>query len=184
MPEKRILDCCSLINLYAGWGGLAELKTLDYSWFVSEAVLSEAQHVGEYSAEGGIVRVPLDLVEVLGSEVVTAVKPESDGEIGDYVSFAMELDDGEAQSLAVAKHRGFVLLTDDKKALRIAQLPDVNVSVLTTPQVVRQWSELDVKNAARAHFVIQRVLLLARFLPAKGSPESEWWHEQLDKNLT
>jgi predicted nucleic acid-binding protein len=179
LPKKPILDCCSLINLYAGWGGLSEIKALDYSWFVSEAVLAEAQHVGEYSADGGIVRVPVNLREVLDSGLVAAVKPESDQEIQDYLTFAMELDDGEAQSLALAKHRGFLLLTDDKKALRMARLPEVNVPVLTTPQVLRQWAEIDRNNASRAHMVVKRVQILARFLPAAGSPELDWWFEQL-----
>lgn len=184
MPEGRILDCCSLVNLYAGWGGLSELKTLDYSWFVSEAVLAEAQHVGEYSPEGEIIRVQLDLSAVLDAKVIAPVKPESDQEIADYVSFAMELDDGEAQSLAVAKHRGFVLLTDDKKAIRMARLPDINVQVLTTPQIIRKWSEREVENAARAPSVIKRIHVLARFSPARALSESEWWYEQLGKNPT
>jgi hypothetical protein len=161
-----------------------ELESFNYSWFISEAVLSEAQHINEYSGEGELIRVPLNLSDAVGSEVVASVKPESDQEIEDYVSFAMELDDGEAQSLALAKHRGFVLLTDDKKALRIAKRPDVNVGILTTPQVVRLWSELDLANAARVPQVIKRVQFLARFSPARGSPEADWWHEQLSKNPT
>jgi hypothetical protein len=157
------------------------VKALGHSWYVAESVLSEAQSVGKFQADGKIERVPIDFAALQESQVIASVKPESDAEISDYVDFSIELDDGEAQSLAIAKHRGFVLLTDDRKAIRIAQLPDVNVGVLTTPQILRQWSAIDPENASRIPGILSRIQVLARFSPRKGSPESEWWEDQLSR---
>jgi predicted nucleic acid-binding protein len=53
------------------------------------------------------------------------------------VNFATEVDDGEAQSLAIAKHRGFVFLTDDRKAVKVAQRPDVAVRTTSTPNILQ-----------------------------------------------
>lgn len=184
MGANRIIDCCSLINLYAGWGGLSEVTALGHSWYVAEAVLSEAQFVGQFQANGAIERVPIDFRALQKSKVVASVKPESDAEKSDYVDYSIELDDGEAQSLAIAKHRGFVLLTDDRKAIRIAQLPEINVSVLTTPQILRQWSAIDPANSSRIPEILSRIQILARFSPRKDAPESEWWEDQLRKLAT
>lgn len=179
MAANRIIDCCSLINLYAGWGGLSEVKALGHIWYVAEAVLSEAQFVGQFQPDGAIERVPIDFAALQKSHLVASVKPESDAEKSDYVDFSTELDDGEAQSLAIAKHRSFTLLTDDRKAIRIAQSPEVNVSVLTTPQILRQWSALNPANATRVPEILSRIQTLARFSPRRDSPDAEWWQEQL-----
>jgi hypothetical protein len=179
LAANRIIDCCSLINLYAGWSGLLEVKALGHNWYVAEAVLSEAQFVGQFQPNGAIERVPIDFTALQKLHLIASVKPESDAEKSDYVNFSIELDDGEAQSLAIAKHRGFVLLTDDRKAIRIAQSPEVNVSVLTTPQILRQWSALNPENAARVPEILSRIQTLARFSPRRDSPDAAWWQDQL-----
>jgi predicted nucleic acid-binding protein len=179
LTANRIIDCCSLINLHAGWGGLTEMKALGLSIYVAEAVLSEAQFVGEFQPDGSITKVPIDFARLRAAQLVDSVKPDSEAEVADYVEFSMELDDGEAQSLAIAKHRGFTLLTDDRKAMRIASLPEVGVTVLTTPEVLRQWSEIDALNLARTPEVLSRIQALARFSPRKDSPGAEWWQEQI-----
>ena len=105
--------------------------------------------------------------------------PETEQEIEDYVNFAVEVDDGEAQALAIAKHRGFVLLTDDRKATKLAQRPDVAVCTTSTPDVLQSWGQLDPGNEARLHAVVRRIAVLARFSPHKDSPDYAWWRAVL-----
>ena len=72
-------------------------------------------------------RLALSLGELVRSSILQRVKPESEEEIDWYVRLAQELDDGEAQALAIAKVRGFVPLTDDDKATRIAKTSELSV---------------------------------------------------------
>ena len=44
-----------------------------------------------------------------------------DAEVEDYVGFATETGVGEAQALAIAKYRNYVLLTNDNPATKFAQ---------------------------------------------------------------
>jgi predicted nucleic acid-binding protein len=103
------------------------------------------------------------------------VQPESDAELDAYVEFASELDDGEAQAMAIAMHRGFILLTDERKALQIAQRADVAVRTITAAQVLQKWVEQSAANAGRLPEVLRSIEERARFRPRQGSLDGEWW---------
>ena len=174
MPE-RIIDCCALLNLYAGWGGLSELAGFDVSWCISKTVFNESEYVREYEPSGNIVVVPLDLKGPVKADLLSVITAESKQEFRDYVDFATELDDGEAESLALAKNRQLVLLTDDQKSRRVAQRPDVNVQIITTASVLQEWEKMSRTNHKRLKEVISRIRHLARFHPPPGSPDRAWW---------
>ena len=173
--DDHIIDCCSLLNLSTGWRGLADLRELRRTWYVCEAVLNEAEYTREYGADGVPVLIPLDITGLIQSGILHSARPETEAEIDDYVSFACEVDDGEAQALAIAKHRGFVLLTDDRKAAKIAQRPDVAVRITSTAKIPQAWAQLDTRNEARLREVIPRIAALAKFGPGMDSPDYEWW---------
>lgn len=173
--DDHIIDCCSLLNLYTGWGGLAELRELRRTWYVCEAVLNEAEYTREYGADGVPILIPLDMNALTQSGLLHSAHPETEAEIDDYVTFACDVDDGEAQALAIAKNRGFVLLTDDRKAANIAQRPDVAVRITSTAKILQAWAQLDTRNEARLHEVISRIAMLAKFSPRMDSSDNEWW---------
>ena len=175
---ERIIDCCSLLNLYAGWAGLEQLRQLPHSWFVCEAVFGESEITREYDEN----QQPRDHELVLGplvdSGLIQKVAPESDAELADYLNFAELIDDGEAQAIALAKHRGFVLLTDDRKALELARREDVRVRTISTVDVLREWIEHEAVDTDNVRAVLKRIRELARYMPPKNSPELVWWLAQ------
>ena len=170
----RIIDCCSLLNLFAGWGGLEKLSALPYRWSVVKAGYEEAQFVREYQRDG-IVENPLALEPYRRSGLLSVLETENEGELADYITFAGEVDDGEAQALAIAKHRGFVLLTDDRKATKIAAREDVAVRTITTAGVLREWVEIESVDLENLGRVIERIEVLSRFAPRKDSLDWVWW---------
>jgi hypothetical protein len=172
----HIIDCCSLLNLYTGWGRLAELRALKRTWHVCQAVLDEAEYTREYGADGTPVLVPLRMSEVNRDAVLLPACIATDAEMQDYVNFANELDDGEAQALSIAKHRGFVLLSDDRKAMSVARRADVAVPTTSTPEVLRAWAQLEPQNAARLVEIVRRITVLARFRPRADSADYPWWN--------
>jgi predicted nucleic acid-binding protein len=177
LADQRIIDCCSLLNLYAGWGGLRELAVFGDHWHVGEAVLGEAQYVWQFGPEGARSQVPIDLQPLVDEGLLNWVKPESEAEFESYVEFASDLDDGEAEAMAIAKHRGFILLTDERKALQIAQRADVGVTTATTAQILRSWVADSGANAARLAEVLRNIEERARFRPRQRTPDGEWWEQ-------
>lgn len=173
--DDHVIDCCSLLNLYTGWGGLAELRALRRTWHVCDAVLTEAEYTREYAQDGTQVSVPIDVKALVNEGLLLAAHAESERELEDFVGFASEVDDGEAQALAIAKNRGYVLLTDDRKAAAVALRPDVGVRVVSTASVLRSWGQLDSANEARLPEVITRISVLARFTPRADPAEYAWW---------
>jgi predicted nucleic acid-binding protein len=174
-----IIDCCSLINLYTGWGGLTELQTVSSPLHVCKAVFNELEYTREYGPDGSPVLVPLDMDALQKIVGFSVSRPKSSVEMEDYVSFAMEIDDGEAQALTIAKHRGFILITDDEKAKKVAALPDVHVTTCSTADVLRGWSTLDPQNEKRLYTVIPRITRLARFRPPVKSMDHDCWARYL-----
>lgn len=175
---ERIIDCCSLLNLYAGWAGLEQLRQLPHSWFVCDAVFGESEITREYDENQQPQDHELILNPFVDSGLIQRVAPESDAEIADYLEFAQLIDDGEAQAIALAKNRGFVLLTDDRKACKLAHREDVAVRTISTVDILREWIEHEAIDAAHVRSVLKRVRELARYLPPKNSPELAWWLAQ------
>jgi predicted nucleic acid-binding protein len=172
---ERIIDCCSLLNLYAGWAGLEQLRQLPHSWFVCEAVFGESEITREYDENQQPQDHELVLAPLVDSGLIQKVAPESDAELADYLNFAQLIDDGEAQAIALAKHRGFVLLTDDRKALKLARREDVGVRTISTVDVLREWIEHEAVDTDNVRAVLKRIRELARYMPPKNSPELVWW---------
>jgi hypothetical protein len=178
--DGRIIDCCSLINLYTGWQGLDELRSIAGTWHVGDRVLEdEAQYTREHDADGNIITVAWDLSQVEASGTILRATLDSPAEIDLYVDLSQELDDGEAQALAIAKIRGWTLLTDDAKASSFARSADLAVSTVSTATVLRTWGALGPVHARRIPHIVQRITTLARFWPRQDDPELEWWKSAL-----
>jgi predicted nucleic acid-binding protein len=180
----RIIDCCSLINLYTGWRGLSELRLLGNTWFVADAILAEAQYTREIDSNGKLVTVALSLDELVRSGNLQRARPETPDEIDWYVRLARELDDGEAQALAIAKMRGYMLLTDDAKAARIARTSALSVETTSTVAVLQDWLATDPSHQVLIREVVRRITTLARFKPSKGDSGLEWWLSMLQGETT
>jgi predicted nucleic acid-binding protein len=177
MPmNNHIIDCCSLLNLYTGWGSLNQLGELNRTWHICEAVLNEVEYTREYGADGKPTLVRLNLS---ANMLLHPTSINGDEEMATYIDFASELDDGEAQALAIAQHRGFVLLTDDNKAIKIARRPEVDVKIVTTADMLRAWAQQSAHNEAALPTVIRRITTLARFSPKASSLDHAWWNTYL-----
>ncbi len=99
--------------------------------------------------------------------------------MSDYIDFASEMDDGEAQALAIAKHRGFILLSNDNKAVKVARRPEVAVKTLSTVDILRAWAGKNPANEMRLPGVIKRITTLARFSPKISAVDYPWWNGYL-----
>lgn len=167
-----LIDACVLINLCAS-GVLEEISRAVHVRFVVTAeVAAEALYI---EVQGERERIDIDRLIEIGALRLDELKEE---EIAAMVEFANDVDEGEAATLAVATNRGIAVATDDIAALRFIDRRELQVTVLGTSDLVRQWAESpgsprreDVRGA------IVRIELGASFHPSQRDPNYSWWKE-------
>jgi hypothetical protein len=79
--------------------------------------------------------------------------------------------------LAIAESRGWVVATDDRRAIGIAAR--VPLSVISTPELVRAWADATRPDPALLATVLTDIQTLARFVPQPTMPEAAWWSNQI-----
>ena len=176
---KCIVDSCVLVNLYAGWGNLAELRAFGNEWYVCEAVAREVQYVRDFDAAGNPILLKIDLQSIMDEGLIVSCRPESSEEVLANVEFAIELDDGEAQALALAQHRKLIFLTDERPALKFAARPTVGVRTMTTPALLHEWASFDPANEAQMRVIVRKITIRARYAAPRDSPLFGWWQGYL-----
>lgn len=172
MPYE-ILDTCCLINLLASGHGAEILRSRGTKLFVPSAVSRELIYLEPLHAgpDQTRERIQLDLPS-LGLEPTS---PETEAEEQLYTELGAELDDGEAMALALARSRGLTLVTDEKKAKRLAK--DRAVPVIGTSALIYEWARK--KPAKVVNLAIQAISTRARFIPGKSDPYFAWWQKHL-----
>jgi predicted nucleic acid-binding protein len=75
----------------------------------------------------------------------------------------MDLGKGESEALSLAHHRHLIMITDDRKAARIAERPEINVQTLTTFGLIAMLVEKNDALKARMPDIIVRMSRLAKF---------------------
>jgi hypothetical protein len=171
-----ILDACGTLNLYASGRFVPILSALPNDWFLPTAVERETQQYRQpdpTDAEKLIV-LPVDLLPAFEAGILTRCDCVNDEETGLYVELATRIgDDGESMGLAIAKCRGWSVLTDDKKARRIAK--ELGVVVTGTPDVMKQWSEIIRPSAAELAVVLEAIERYANYRPGRRAENFDWW---------
>lgn len=76
---------------------------------------------------------------------------------------------------AVAVHRGAVVATDDRKALRVLGREAPQVPTLQTPELLYEWARLAKPPKRHIADALHAVRDRARFYPRRDAPRSEWW---------
>ncbi|MCO6438138.1 MAG: hypothetical protein J5J06_13675 [Phycisphaerae bacterium] len=169
MPSKHVLDTCCFINFYASGQAGPLLNAVGGSVAIPESVKREALYLAAPHPDEK--PMPINIEQVIAELRLVVVSPESEPEFDLYVELAADLDDGEAMGLAIAKQRGLVLMTDERKAR--ARALALGVDVLTTCDVVAAWAaHASAEEVAES---IRRIGRLARYSPGSKEPLYDWW---------
>lgn len=170
-----VLDTCILINLLAT-GRVAEMvRAIAPLCLVCSAVSGESLYLRPLETDGRLEAV--DLRPLIAAGVITWCEIEGEVEEDLYVSYALELDDGEAMSLAIAQSRNLALATDERKARRLAREHVPQLSIITTAEIIHAWAE--GKDRRDVVAVVHSILARARFRPSDLDPLAIWWSEML-----
>lgn len=169
MPPKHILDTCCFINFYASGQAAGLLKAVGGTVAIPEAVKKEALYLAPLHPDEK--PIPIEIDKVVAELKLAVVSPTGPKELELYIELAAELDDGEAMGLAIAKERGLILMTDERKARKRAAA--MGVEVLTTCDVVAAWERK--AKGPEVIAAVQRIARLARFSPGPKDPRYDWW---------
>ena len=175
-----ILDACGTLNLYASGRFVPILTALRHDWYLPVAVERETQKYRQpdpVDAEKLIV-LPIDLGPAIHSGALKRCDCEGEEEAELYIELAARIgDDGESMGLAIAKCRGWSVLTDDKKARRIAR--ELGVTVLGTPEVMKRWAGITKPSASELTRVLEAIERFANYRPSRAAIDYEWWVDSI-----
>jgi hypothetical protein len=182
MPAAAI-DACCLIDLLASGCAKAILQASALSWQLPSAVQAEVQYLRQHdpAQPGKFVKVPADLSGLISSKVLTVCAPNGKQELDRYTHYATVFrSDGESMCLALADRRGWVVATDDRKAIRVAQ--QAGLTVASCPELVKAWADVTAPSQAVLKKVLQDIQVLAQFQPNASMPAHGWWAAQFAKS--
>jgi hypothetical protein len=81
--------------------------------------------------------------------------------------------------LALAEWRGWVVATDDRRAIRVAR--QAGLTVVSCPQLLKVWADSAIPDPAIVLRVLQDMEVLAQFKPNPSMPGYLWWIDRLAK---
>ena len=174
-----VWDACTALNLMATDKAAEILTSFGRPNYivrqVREGEVFSLRPLPEDDPKGDLVAVDLKPLIKLGILIEVELTIE---ELAAFVKFAAEMDDGEARTLAVAVHRGLLMVTDDKKSIRLAQILEPPIEVLTTLDWVKSWVDKNGVESATLSAVLRRIEICAHYRPRRSHPLKAWWESR------
>jgi len=170
-----VLDACCVLNFCASGHFMAILKSIPAQVVVTEVVrekeLITLQRLEDEENEGAI-----QFETAITQGLLSVVDFELESEEETFVNYASELgDDGESATCAIAVHRGWAIATDDKKAISFSQKEAPHLQILSTLEIIKNWSELENLASAKLRNVISAIQTKGRYVPPRNHPLFSWW---------
>lgn len=175
-PAESALDACSLLNLIATRRFAEIAQALPAIFITERRAASEVRYLRRGgSGPDALDREPIDLNELEGAGFLIICDLTTPDELADFVTFALEMDDGEASTGALARSRGAALVSDDRKARRVFGALNPALSLHTTSEVIKVWADRATINSSDLARVLQDVETRAHFRPGPSDPLFRWW---------
>jgi hypothetical protein len=170
-----LLDACCVLNFCASSRLLAILKSIPaqvaVALVVQERELKTLQRFKEEENEGAT-----QFEAAIAQGLLIVVDFESEEEAESFVNYVAVLgDDGESATCAIAVHRKWAIATDDKTAISFIQQEAPHLQILSTPDIIKHWSEEAGVDSSALRDVLNAIRLKGRYLPKKSHPLRSWW---------
>ncbi len=175
-----VLDCCTLLNLLCGWGGIRELADFPQSFHVGKAVEGEVLYAFEFGPGGTPMRKSLSVADLRKEYPLSKLEMTSQEEMDRMVRLAERLGDGEAESLALASARCMTFCSDDKPVADAILAEGLDVPLVSTPELLQLWAADRPERLRAMPTIVHRVTVLGRFSPRNTSRHAAWWAKQLE----
>lgn len=183
MPDAAI-DACCLIDLLASGEAEAILLASGFTWRLPSAVQIEVQYRRQYdpAQPGKTVNVLVDLSGLITAGVLIICSPQNQRELDQFTHYAANFrSDGEAMCLSLAEQRQWVVATDDRRAIRVAQ--QAGLTVVSCPELMKAWVDATGPDPIALRDVLQDIQVLAQFKPNPSMPDYAWWVNALTRSI-
>lgn len=172
---ETFVDACCLINLFASGSIEQIIPACGRDFYVSPHVRGESLTIRQPDPLDAslLVPTPIDLTKAITEGLVKECQFQGPAELDSFLEFAMQVDDGEASCLAIAKARGWAIATDDQKASRIAQA--VNIPIISTPELMQLWVSVANPTSQDISRTLGFIERFAKFRPRRNSTFYSWW---------
>jgi predicted nucleic acid-binding protein len=172
MASIVIQDACVLINLLASGRFNDIAKGCDFQFAIASVVVQEALFL--HNAESG-EREEIHLQQFIERGILEILTVETEAEKLRYIEMALDLDDGESESIAIAEARNFALATDDKKARNVIQRRRLKIELWSTCGLLQHWQSKCSIPDNDLSCVLANISIRAKYHPKFGHPDFEWW---------
>ena len=172
-----ILDSCSLINFYASGFFKAILSCVETQICVVQQVSEESLFVRKpIEPQQKFGYEPIILDAYYAKDQLKLLELETEREKSLFVELARLLDDGEAATLALAIERKMIVVTDDRKAIRILQEEAPRITIWTTLDVIKTWQEINSVTNEDVRTALENIRVCANYQPSLNHRLFSWWH--------
>lgn len=178
--KTLILDASCVISLYASECMADILRSIPPDITVAAYVANqEALYVrGELDKEGKRPLVSIDLQPLLEQKLLVLVDEDSEAEATIHTNLAAQIRGrGEVTTAAIAIHRGWGIVVDDKRARSLFHTEAPHIQLLHTLDLVHYWTDKVRLNNWQIETVLKRMRFRASFYPNAFDPNYEWWQE-------
>ena len=182
MPRSQLvlLDACAVVNLWACRRMGDVLSGIEGRVAIADVVKRESQYVlVGGTGDDALEREAIDLASMIESGALDVIEPRDDEELLTFIDLTRDLNDGEAMTLALAIHRSGVIVTDDRKALRLSR--EAGVSLLTSLDLLKNWSESASIPPSELRHVLGDLRERGRFEPSRQHPLRAWWESVFER---
>ncbi len=180
-PQTLLLDACCLLNLYVT-GYLREIaSSLPVEFGVADYVATiEVLFIrkpGETGDEG--LLEPVDIKPLINDDVLQVFHLDHPDEKMKFLDLAVAMDDGEAETGAIAFHRGYAVATDDRKARNVLGVAAPSVRLVSTLELLKEWAETSGISDAELKRAFHLMDTAASYIPGKRDSLFCWWESVL-----
>lgn len=156
------------------------LKSIPAQVVVSEVVKTEElltlQRLKDEENEGAI-----QFEDAIEQGLLWVADFESAEEEETFVNYASELgDDGESATGAIAVHRGWAIVTDDKKAISFFEKEVPHVQILSTLEIIKYWSEEVKLEVKELKIALSAIRVKGKYKPHRNHPLLSWWESVMN----
>jgi predicted nucleic acid-binding protein len=173
-PQTIILDSCTLINLHACRRMEAIVGSITGKVAIAQRVFEECR-LDPFTPDDEVVE-RTDLLKLIETGSLSVITDLTEDELNTFATFAIRLDDGEAETLALAVHRGWTVVTDDRAATR--ELAG-RAPLLSTLDLVKGWADRLGIDPDILHATLMDLRVRGRYVPGPSHTHRAWWEHHM-----
>lgn len=180
-----ILDACCAINLYASNQMSDILETIPVNFAIARYVYEEEtlEVYNGFEEKATQTKERINLKSLVVNGLLTVTPLDSENEKIEFTNFTSDIDDGEAMTGSIAKHRNWSIGTDDNAAISFFKKQTPQLQVITTPELIKAWVEIANPPPEVILSSIENIQRRAKYKPYPRHPLYEWWQVQLGSTL-